>query len=55
MRETLTEEQKELFEAYIEAQREISILTDVETYIQAFRLGAKIMMDVLTDGEPKGI
>lgn len=55
LRETLTEEQKELFEAYIEAQREISILTDVETYIQAFRLGAKIMMDVLMDGEPKGI
>lgn len=55
LRETLTEEQKELFEAYIEAQREISILTDLETYIQAFRLGAKIMMDVLMDGEPKGI
>ena len=51
LRSTLTEEQKKLFEDYIEAQREVSILTDLETYIYSFRLGAKIMMDVLTDGE----
>ena len=51
LRATLTKEQMKLFEAYIEAQREVSILTDLETYIYSFRLGAKIMMDVLTDGE----
>ena len=51
LRATLTEEQKKLFNAYIDAQREVSILTDIETYIYSFRLGAKIMMDVLMDGE----
>ena len=37
------------------AQREVNILTDVETYIYSFRLGAKIMLDVLTDGPMKEI
>ncbi len=48
---TLTEKQKELFEDYMTAQREVNVLTDCETFIYAFRLGAKIMIDVLTDGE----
>ena len=52
---TLTDEQKELFEAFTDAQREVSILTDVETFIYSFRLGAKIRMDVLTDGTIKEI
>ena len=52
---SLTEQQKELFEAYMTAQREVNILTDVETYIYSFRLGAKIMMDVLTDGQIREI
>ena len=47
---TLTEEQKKLFENLLDAQRELSILTDAETFIYSFRLGAKIMMDVLIDG-----
>ena len=46
----LTEEQKELFEDYMTAQREINVLTDCETFCYAFKLGAKIMMDVLTEG-----
>ena len=49
-RPTLTEEQKKLFEALLDAQRELNILTDAETFIYSFRIGAKIMMDVLTDG-----
>ena len=49
---SLTEQQKELFEEYMTAQREINILTDVETYIYS---GAKIMLDVLTDGQMKEI
>ena len=48
---TLTEKQKELFEDYMTAQREVNVLTDCESFIYAFRLGAKIMIDVLTDGE----
>ena len=52
---SLTEQQKELFEAYMTAQREVNILTDVETFIYSFRLGAKIMMDVLTERKMKEI
>lgn len=53
--DTLTEKQKEQFEAYMTAQREVNVLTDCETFIYAFCLGAKIMMDVLTDGKMKEI
>ena len=48
--DTLTEKQKEMFEDYMAAQREINVLTDCETFVYAFRLAAKIMIDVLTDG-----
>ena len=53
--EELTEEQKELFEDYMTAQREVNILTDCETFCMAFKLGAKIMLDVLTEGSTKEI
>ena len=46
--DTLTEKQKEVFEEYMSAQREVNVLTDCETFIYAFRLAAKIMIDVLT-------
>ena len=52
---TLTEKQKEQFEAYMTAQREVNVLTDCETFCHAFRLGAKIMMDVLIDSTMKEI
>ncbi len=51
----LTAEQKELFDAFSDAQREVAVLTDAETFIYGFRTGAKIMLDVLTDGEMKEI
>jgi hypothetical protein len=51
----LTAEQKELFEAFSDVQREVAVLTDAETFIYGFRTGAKIMLDVLTDGEMKEI
>jgi len=51
----LTEEQKELFEDYMTAQREINVLTDCETFCIAFKLGAKIMIDVLTEGTMREI
>ena len=37
------------------AQREVNVLTDCETFRMAFKLGAKIMLDVLTDGHLKEI
>ena len=48
--DTLIEKQEEMFEDYMAAQREVSVLTDIETFCLAFKLGAKIMIDVLTDG-----
>lgn len=51
----LSEEQKELFEDYMTAQREVTVLTDCETFLYAFRLGAKIMLDVLTGGQMREI
>ena len=53
--DTLTEKQKELFEDYMTAQREVNVLTDCETFIYAFRLSAKIMIDVLTEGQMRKI
>ena len=52
---TLTEKQKEQFEAYMTAQREVNMLTDCETFIYAFRLGTKNMMDVLAEEKMKEI
>ena len=49
---SLTEKQKEQFEAYLTAQREVNV-TDCETFCYAFWLGAKIMLDVLTDSAMK--
>ena len=53
--DTLTEKQKEMFESYMTAQREVNVLTDCETFIYSFRLAAKIMVDVLTEGKMKEI
>ena len=53
--DTLTEKQKEMFEDYMTGQREVNVLTDCETFIFAFRLAAKIMIDVLTAGQMREI
>ena len=53
--DTLNEDQSELFEEYMDAQREVNVLTDCETFCYAFKLGAKIMLDVLTEGKMKEI
>ena len=52
---TLTEKQKEQFEDYMTAQREVNVLTDCETFCYAFKLGAKVMIDVLADGNMREI
>jgi len=51
----LNEEEKKLFEDYMDAQREVTVLTDCETFCYAFKLGAKIMLDVLTESQMKEI
>ena len=38
---TLTEKQKEQFEDYTTAQREVNVLTNCETFCYAFKLGEK--------------
>ncbi len=53
--DTLTEKQKEMFEDYMTAPREVKVLTDCETFIYAFCLAAKIMLDVLTEGQMREI
>lgn len=53
--DTLTEKQREMFEEYMAAQREVNVLTDCETFIYAFRLASKILIDVLTDGQMREI
>jgi hypothetical protein len=55
LNETLDDEQSELFEEFMTAQREVNVLTDCETLCYAFKLGAKIMLDILTEGEMKEI
>ena len=53
--DVLTPEQKSLFEDYMTAQREVNVLTDCETFMYGFKVGAKIMLGVLTEGEMKEI
>ena len=49
----LSKEQKSLLNDYRDAQQELMVIPDCETFIQGFQIGAKIMLDVLTEGEVK--
>ena len=49
----LSKEQKALLDDYRDAQQELMVITDCETFIRGFQIGAKIMLDVLTEGEVK--
>ncbi len=49
----LNDEQRKLFEEYVDDQREVSVIVDCESFINGFKLGAKIMLDVLTEEEMK--
>lgn len=51
----LNDEQRKLFDEFSDAQREVSVLTDCETFMVGFQTGAKIMLDVLLGGEMKEI
>ena len=51
----LNEEERKLFEEYVDDQLEVSIIADCASFIDGFRLGAKIILDVLTEREMKDI
>lgn len=45
----LTEAQKETFEKYKDCNREISEISERETFLNGFRLGARIIIDVVNN------
>ena len=45
----LTEKGKAHFDAYRDAQIELSVVAEKEVFIEAFRLGARMMLDVVGD------
>ncbi len=51
LEKSFSEEQQMLFEEYRKDRDELALVTDCETYITGFKLGARIMLDVLTKGE----
>ena len=46
---TLSEEKKETFEKYKDCNREISEIIERETSLNGFRLGARIIIDVVNN------
>lgn len=46
---TLTELQKETFEKYKDCNREISEISEREIFLNGFRLGARIIIDVVNN------
>ena len=49
LRESLSDEQKELLEKLIETVTDISSISERDMFIAGFRLGLKLMMDVTKD------
>ena len=47
LRETLADEQKELLEKLIESITDISSISERDMFIAGFRLGMKLMIDVM--------
>ena len=46
---TLSEEQKDTFEKYKDCNREISEISEREIFLNGFRLGARIIIDVVNN------
>lgn len=46
---TLTEAQKETFEKYKDCNREISEISEREIFLNGFRMGARIIIDVVNN------
>ena len=49
LRESLSDEQKELLDKLIETVTDISSISERDMFINGFRLCMKLMMDVMTD------
>ena len=49
LRETLSDEQKELLDKLIESFTDISSISERDMFIAGFRLGVKMMIDVMKD------
>ena len=49
LRELLSDEQKELLEKLIEFVTDISSISERDMFIAGFRLGVKLMIDVMQD------
>ena len=49
LRESLSDEQKELLDKLIESVTEISSISERDMFIAGFRLGVKLMIDVTKD------
>ena len=49
LRETLSDKQKELFEKLTENITDISSISERDMFIAGFRLGVKLMIDVISD------
>lgn len=45
----LAEAEGEIFQRYQDCQREMNQISECETFIQGFQLGARFMLEVLTD------
>ena len=49
LRESLSDEQKELLEKLIETVTDISSISERDMFINGFRLGVKLMIDIMKD------
>ena len=49
LRENLSDEQKELLDKLIESVTDISSISERDMFINGFRLGMKLMIDVMKD------
>ena len=49
LKATMTDEQKELFEKYTDCVREYQIITDYLLFQNSFKLGARIMVEVMEE------
>ena len=49
LRETLSDEQKKLLDKLIECITDISSISERDMFIAGFRLGVKLMIDVMKD------
>ena len=49
LRETLSDEQKKMLEKLIESVTDISSISERDMFIVGFRLGIKLMIDVMKD------